>query len=88
MQLLSWLAPVVLVVVWEILAQSGWLTPHILPAPSKVIKTAFKLTINGSLLNDLGISLARAAAGFAIGGAVGICAGYPGRILARRRSRH
>jgi sulfonate transport system permease protein len=75
LQLLSWLAPVVLVVVWEILAQSGWLTPHILPAPSKVIKTAFKLTINGSLLNDLGISLARAAAGFAIGGAVGFVLG-------------
>jgi sulfonate transport system permease protein len=71
LQLLSWLAPVTLVIVWEILAQSGWLTPHILPAPSKVIRTAFKLTTNGTLLNDLGVSLARAAAGFAIGGAVG-----------------
>ena len=75
LQLLSWFAPVVLVVVWEVLAQSGWLTPHILPAPSKVIKTAFKLTTTGSLLNDLGISLARAAAGFAIGGAVGFVLG-------------
>ena len=75
LQLLSWLAPVVLLVVWEALAQGGWLTPHILPAPSKVIKTAFKLTTAGSLLNDLGISLARAAAGFAIGGAVGFVLG-------------
>jgi sulfonate transport system permease protein len=75
LQLLSWLAPVTLVVVWEILAQSGWLTPHILPAPSKVIRTAFKLTTSGSLLNDLGVSLARAAAGFAIGGSVGFVLG-------------
>jgi len=75
LQLLSWLAPVVLLVVWEVLAQAGWLTPQILPAPSKVIKTAFKLATAGSLLNDLGVSLARAATGFAIGGAVGFVLG-------------
>jgi sulfonate transport system permease protein len=75
LQLLSWLAPVVLLIVWEVLAQAGWLTPHILPAPSKVIKTAFKLATTGSLLNDLGVSLARAAAGFATGGAVGFVLG-------------
>jgi sulfonate transport system permease protein len=75
LQLLSWLAPVVLLIVWEVLAQAGWLTPQILPAPSKVIKTAFKLATTGSLLNDLGVSLARAAAGFAIGGAVGFVLG-------------
>jgi len=75
LQLLSWLAPVVLLVVWETLAQAGWLTPHILPAPSKVVKTAFKLATTGTLLNDLGVSLARAAAGFAIGGAVGFVLG-------------
>ncbi|WP_183243726.1 ABC transporter permease subunit [Bradyrhizobium sp. cir1] len=71
LQLLSWLAPVVLVVIWEWLAQAGWLSPHVLPAPSKVIRTAFKLAATGTLLNDLGVSLLRAAAGFAIGAAVG-----------------
>jgi len=71
MLLLSWLAPVVLVVVWEVLAQGGWLSPQVLPAPSKIIRTAFKLAATGSLLNDLGVSLLRAIAGFAIGGAVG-----------------
>ena len=75
LQLLSWLAPVLLLIVWEALAQAGWLTPHILPAPSKVVKTAFKLVTTGTLLNDLGVSLARAAAGFAIGGAVGFLLG-------------
>jgi sulfonate transport system permease protein len=71
LQLLSWLAPVVLVVVWEVLAQRGWLSPQVLPAPSKVIKTGFKLATTGSLLNDLGVSLLRAFAGFAIGSAIG-----------------
>jgi sulfonate transport system permease protein len=75
LQLLSWLAPVILLVVWEVLAQAGWLSPYVLPAPSKVVRTALKLATTGTLLNDLGVSLARAAAGFAIGGAVGFALG-------------
>jgi len=75
LQLLSWFAPVALVVLWEVLAQRGCLSPQVLPAPSKVIKTAFKLATTGSLLNDLGISLLRVIAGFAIGGAVGFVLG-------------
>jgi sulfonate transport system permease protein len=73
--LLSWLAPAALVIVWEILARAGWISPQVLPAPSKVIATAIKLATTDSLLNDLGVSLLRAAAGFAIGGAVGFVLG-------------
>ncbi|MGY3452078.1 ABC transporter permease subunit [Bradyrhizobium sp. USDA 4353] len=75
LQALSWLAPVLLIVIWEAAAQGGYLSPQVLPAPSKVIRTAFKLTTQGTLLNDLGVSLLRAAAGFAIGGAVGFALG-------------
>nr|WP_155262544.1 ABC transporter permease subunit [Bradyrhizobium sp. BR2003] len=75
MLLLSWLAPVVLLVVWELLAQAGWLSPQVLPAPSKVVRTAFRLATSGSLLNDLGVSLLRATAGFAIGGSIGFALG-------------
>jgi sulfonate transport system permease protein len=71
----SWIAPVVLIIVWETLAQAGWLSPQLLPAPSKVLRTAWKLTLSGSLLNDLGVSMLRAAAGFAIGGAIGFSLG-------------
>ncbi|WP_404558852.1 ABC transporter permease subunit [Bradyrhizobium niftali] len=73
--LLSWIAPLLLVIVWEALAEAGWLSPQVLPAPSKVIRTAFKLATTGSLLNDLGVSLLRAAAGFAIGAMVGATLG-------------
>ncbi|QOZ38283.1 ABC transporter permease subunit [Bradyrhizobium sp. CCBAU 53421] len=71
LQLLSWLAPAVIVIVWELLSQAGWLSPQVLPAPSKVVRTAFKLISSGSLLNDLSVSLLRAAIGFAIGGSIG-----------------
>lgn len=73
--LLSWIAPVVLAIVWEALARAGWLSPQVLPAPSKVLQTAWKLTLTGSLLNDLGVSMLRAAAGFAIGGSIGFAFG-------------
>jgi sulfonate transport system permease protein len=75
LQALSWLAPVALVIIWELLAQGGWLSPQVLPAPSKIVRTAIKLAVAGSLLNDLGVSLLRAAAGFAIGGSVGFTLG-------------
>jgi sulfonate transport system permease protein len=73
--LLSWLAPVLLLLVWEAAAQLGRIPPHLLPAPSKVARTAFHLAVHGSLLHDLGISLLRAAAGFAIGGSIGFALG-------------
>ena len=73
--LLSWLAPALAVLAWEILARSGWVPPHVMPAPSKVVLTGVKLTLSGSLLHDLGISLLRAATGFAIGGSIGFALG-------------
>jgi sulfonate transport system permease protein len=73
--LLSWIAPVTLVIIWELLAQAGWLSPQVLPAPSKIVRTAIKLAASESLLNDLGVSLLRAAAGFVIGGGIGFTLG-------------
>jgi sulfonate transport system permease protein len=73
--LLSWLAPAALVIIWEVLARGGWISPQVLPAPSKVVATAIKLATTDSLLNDLGVSLLRAAAGFVIGGSIGFALG-------------
>ena len=75
LQLLSWLAPILIAAIWELLAQAGWLSPQVLPAPSKVIKTAVKLATSEGLLNDLGVSLLRAIAGFVIGGGIGFTLG-------------
>ncbi|HLG82361.1 MAG TPA: ABC transporter permease subunit [Bradyrhizobium sp.] len=73
--LISWLAPVAIVILWELLARAGWISPQVLPAPSKVVATAIKLTTTDSLLTDLGVSLLRAASGFAIGAGVGFTLG-------------
>ncbi|WP_027474276.1 ABC transporter permease subunit [Curvibacter gracilis] len=73
--LLSWAVPLFLVLVWELAARVGWLSPQVLPAPSKVAQTAWALIGQGRLLSDLGASLLRAAAGFVIGGSLGFVLG-------------
>lgn len=72
---ISWTAPLVLLLAWEALARAGMLSPQVLPAPSKVLQTALNLIAQGRLLSDLGASLLRAAAGFAIGGSIGFVLG-------------
>jgi sulfonate transport system permease protein len=73
--LLSWLAPVAFVIIWEFAARTGWISAQVLPAPSKVLNTAIKLATTGGLLEDLRVSLLRAAAGFTIGGSIGFTLG-------------
>lgn len=68
--ILSWVGPAALVLLWEWLAQIGWIEPHVLPAPSRVARTAWRLAASGTLLSDLGTSLLRAAIGFALGGTI------------------
>jgi len=68
---MSWSAPFMLLVAWELFARLGALSPQVLPAPSKVFATAVKLIEQGRLISDLGSSLLRAVAGFLIGGSIG-----------------
>lgn len=75
LQAISWLAPVLAVLVWEFLARIGFVRPQLLPAPSTVMLTAWDMLLNGSLLEHLAYSLARAATGFLIGGGVGFSLG-------------
>lgn len=72
---LSWAVPVTVLVIWEWLSRTGVISPQVMPAPSSVAFTAWELIENGRLLNDLGISLLRATAGFIIGGSIGFVLG-------------
>lgn len=72
---LSWLVPLLVLVVWEVVARLGLVSAQILPAPSKIVQAAVRLTIHGSLIRDMGISILRATAGYLIGGGVGFFLG-------------
>jgi sulfonate transport system permease protein len=71
----SWAMPVLLLIVWELFARLGALSPNVLPAPSKVAVTAFQLAKEGRLIGDMAVSLLRAATGFVIGGSIGFALG-------------
>jgi sulfonate transport system permease protein len=73
--------PVVILVVWEILALAGTLKPAYAPAPTDILGTTLELFRAGVLGPDLAISLQRAGIGLAIGLTVGIVAGVLGGFL-------
>lgn len=60
---------------WALAAQQVWAPPQILPAPRLVGQTLLELIASGDLLRNCAISLGRVAAGFLLGGLVGLLLG-------------
>lgn len=71
----SWLSPIALLVVWELLVRTRLLDSRFFPAPSAVLRTLGALLVSGALVHDVAISLARVGIGFALGAAGGIVLG-------------
>jgi len=74
-RLVPWLVPVGLVVAWQIASSLGWLSTRVLPAPIDVLKAAWRLTASGELWTHVKVSAARALAGLALGGGLGLALG-------------
>lgn len=72
--------PGILLLSWELLSQLGVFPPNLMPAPSVVLATLWKLAIDGQLLGHIGITLYRVFAGFLLGGGlatiIGALTGY------------
>ncbi len=66
---------VVLLIAWELIARSGKVTPFMLPPLSAVIERIYADAASGVLWNNLGVTLARAMAGFFIATVGGIALG-------------
>jgi sulfonate transport system permease protein len=75
--------PVLILIVWEVLAVSGVLPALYAPAPTDIASTATQLWNDGVLGPDLAISLQRAGLGLALGLSVGIVTGVLGGFLRR-----
>jgi sulfonate transport system permease protein len=73
--LAPWALPLLLVALWQITAQIGWLSSRILPEPWAVAKAFWDLTVSGELWTHLRVSLWRAAAGFGLGAGFGLLLG-------------
>ncbi|MEH1783885.1 MAG: ABC transporter permease subunit [Nostoc sp.] len=70
-QIVPWIVPVTVLILWELASRTGLLSTRILPAPSGVIATAIKLGSTGELFQNIGISAGRAISGFIVGGSIG-----------------
>src|SRR3954447_14818786 len=70
-----------LVVAWEAAARSGVVTPFLLPSLSAVLVRVWEDASSGELVVNLGLTLYRALAGFAIAGLGGVLLGI---LMARR----
>jgi ABC-type nitrate/sulfonate/bicarbonate transport system permease component len=69
-----WL-PATIVILWQIGSTVGLLDPLFFPAPTELASSAVRLIRSGELPAALGVTLKRAAAGFAIGAGGGLLLG-------------
>lgn len=71
-----------LIVLWELAAQSGLVTSRLLPAPSLILAVFWNDVANGTLIGHAWTTVWRALAGFLIGSSLGILLGA---LMARIR---
>lgn len=69
------IVPVLALALWEVVVRLGWVSAHLLPAPSELVATLSDLGASGALLGHIGVSSLRVAAGFAIGAALALLVG-------------
>ena len=72
---LPWLLPVAILACWELASDSGLIAARVLPAPSAVAIAFWQTLKDGSLLEAVAISSARALKGLLIGGSIGFVLG-------------
>ena len=68
-------APVILLLIWEILSRTKTINPLFWPPPSSLWDTAKTLWIKNDLWGDIRVSLGRILAGFVVGSVPGIALG-------------
>ena len=73
--------PVAILILWQILAETGVVAATVAPAPTSIARTAVNLWNQGVLGPDLEISLRRAAIGLTLGLSVGVVTGVLGGLL-------
>ncbi len=72
---LNLLSPLLLLLLWELAVQLGWLNRLFYPPPSEVLVTLWKNLTSGQLLYHMGMSLMRIMSGFLLGGIPAIALG-------------
>lgn len=74
-QLIPWLVPMLLIVIWQFSSSQGWLQSRVLPSPSAVVLAFWNLLLSGELIEHVRVSAGRALLGLFIGGGLGLLLG-------------
>ena len=69
------LMPLVILGVWWLITGLGWVAPTVLASPAATWDSFVNLLLHQDLVGDIGVSLARAGIGLAIGGGIGLLLG-------------
>jgi sulfonate transport system permease protein len=81
--LTQWVMPLFVIFTWQAAVSSGYLSTHILPAPTDVIEAGVRLLRSGELVRNMWVSFWRAMVGFAIGGGIGFAFGLANGLSRR-----
>lgn len=79
-KILPWAIPVLLVVAWEVVVDTGIVTSTFLPSPVEVLQQGWKLALSGELFTNICISPYRATSGLLIGGGIGFILGFANSV--------
>ncbi|MCC2627387.1 MAG: ssuC [Thermomicrobiales bacterium] len=74
-EVVPWIVPALILIVWQGMSMAGLISARVLPAPSEVARAGFALLTEGTLLRDVATSARRAGLGFLIGGSLGFALG-------------
>ncbi len=67
--------PVALLLLWEFVSVAGLVDSYFLPAPHRILASAWALLLSGTLVADIAISMFRLLSGYFLGAAAGIVLG-------------
>jgi sulfonate transport system permease protein len=72
---LSWVVPVLLLIIWQWASSTGILPNRFLPAPRAIVRAFYELSASGELWSHVRVSALRALSGFVVGGGLGLILG-------------
>lgn len=70
-----WVIPILILLLWQVLGLTGWLSERILPTPWEVVKALYGVIKDGSIFEYVAVSTKRAFLGFLIGGSIAFVIG-------------
>lgn len=76
------IVPVLILVLWQLLGQFGYISTRTLPTPYKVLEAGWALTRSGDVFYHIAISTRRAFIGLIIGGGIGLFFGMLNGVFA------